>query len=291
MIRIACFCLIAFFSLIEAKVSIFAHYFGQPEFIKYQYLFFKQNLVDEFEFVVFEDSNNPKVSEAIRKECLKYGVKYVQIPRSVFERPKLPIRDKYVTLKSPSFQCALATQYIYDNYVIPSENICLILDNDIFLLSEFNVENYLGEYAFAYPRESRRDGDRSIFYMLPNFVIFNPSIMPEKERLNFNMGSVLGMRTDSGGFSYFYLRDYDHLGAKIVKYYLWNTTTDLKERFSKQCPLMFSSKEWSSHFFLEKDTFLHIRMGSNWSHHPNYGQMKKEISLLFDSLLETVYEP
>ena len=32
----------------EAKVTIFAHYFGQPEFIKYQYSFFKKNMLDEY---------------------------------------------------------------------------------------------------------------------------------------------------------------------------------------------------------------------------------------------------
>lgn len=284
---ILCFFLVSAFSLLEAKVNIFAHYFGQPEFIKYQYLFFKQNLLDEYEFVVFEDSSDPEVSEQIQNECKKYNIKYVHIPDLVFKEPKLPIRDEYVGLGAPSFQCAVATQYIYDNYVIPSENICLILDNDIFLLSPFSIEKYLGASPFSYAREEKRNGDERVFYMLPNFVIFNPSLMPEKERLDFNLGTIQGTRTDSGGYTHFYLLDYAFLGSEIPKYYLFQTSSDLKDRFGVEYPLLFNSEEWAAHYFLRKDAFLHMRMGSNWSQHPNYPEMKRELTSFFERLLST----
>ena len=283
--RIICFLLVAIFSFLEAKVSVFAHYFGQPEFIQYQHLFFKRNLLDDYELVVFEDSNDPDISEQIRNECEKYDIRYVHIPRSVFEEPKLPITDWYIGLGAPSFQCAVATQYIYDHYVVPSKNVCLILDNDIFLLSPFSIETYLGSHAFSYAREDKAGPDHMVYYMLPNFVIFNPSIMPEKERLDFNMGTVRGVHTDSGGYTYFYLLDYASLGKEMSRSYLWATSSNLKDRFGAQCPLVFSSEEWLVHYFLEKDTFLHMRMGSNWSKHPKYFQMKQELSSLFETLL------
>src|ERR1700739_1775215 len=81
----------------EAKVNIFAHYFGQPEFIKYQHLFFKKNMLDEYNFVIFEDSRDPLGSVQISDECKKYGITYVHIPKSVFEYPKLPIISSYVS--------------------------------------------------------------------------------------------------------------------------------------------------------------------------------------------------
>ncbi len=285
MIKIICFFFVLSFSIAESKVSIFAHYFGQPEFIKYQYLFFKQNLLDEYEFIVFEDSSSRAISREIKKECQKYDIKYVHIPRAVFERPKLSIQDWYISLSAPSFQCCVATQYIYDNYVTSSEDTCLILDNDIFLLSPFSIEKHLSDHSFSYVRELKGDPREPVFYMLPNFLIFNPKIMPEKESLDFNMGTILGTNTDSGGYTHFYLRDYASLGSEIPRYYLWNTSSDLKNRFVNQCPLLFSSMEWESHYFIEKETFLHIRMGSNWSKHPNYPRMIQEIRTLFETLL------
>src|SRR5690349_18490856 len=81
----------ALYSMLEAKVNIFAHYFGQPEFVKYQYMFFKKNMLDEYELVVFEDSFDPMISEQIRKECEKYNITYVHIPKSVFEGSKFLI--------------------------------------------------------------------------------------------------------------------------------------------------------------------------------------------------------
>lgn len=286
MIKIACSIFIAAFSLLEAKVSIFSHYFGQPEFVKYQYLFFKQNLLDEYEFVIFEDSNDPEVSKEIRQECEKYGITYVQIPRLVFEEPKLPIKDWYIGLGAPSFQCSVATQYIYDNYVIPSKNICLILDNDIFLLSPFSIEKYLKSSPFSYVREAKYGPGSMVYYMLPNFILFNPLILPEKEKIDFNLGTILGTNTDSGGYTYFYLLDHAPLGKEIPRYYLWETSSDLKNRFGDQYPLLFNSTEWLSHFFLEKDTFLHMRMGSNWSLHPKYSEMRQELDSFFHQLLK-----
>lgn len=285
MIRLLPLFFIATLSLAEAKVSVFAHYFGQPEFVKYQYLFFKHNLLDDYEFVVFEDSNNSDVSEQIRKECEKYDIKYIHIPQSVFEHPKIPIKNSYISLNAPSFQCCVATQYIYDNYVVASPNVCLILDNDIFLISPFSIENHLGSHSFSYVHEIKRHADLSVSYMLPNFIILNPSIMPEKERLDFNMGTILDIPTDSGGYTYYYLLDYAHLGSQIPRYCLHNTPSKIKDHFSAACPLMFHSIEWSSHYFLKPETFLHIRMGSNWSNHPKYSQMTQEIHTLFESLL------
>jgi hypothetical protein len=71
----------------------------------------------------------------------------------------------------------------------------------------------------------------------------------------------------------------------MSKYFLHKTPSDLKSRFSSQYPLIFNSTEWLSHCFLEKDTFLHIRMGSNWSHHLKYPQMREEIDAFFQTLL------
>ncbi len=276
---------IAIISLLEAKVTVCAHYFGQPEFIKYQYLFFKKNLLDEHELIIFEDSNDFKISEQIQKECEKYDIKYVHIPYSVFEKPNLPITDSGINVTSPSFQCSVATQYIYDNYVIPSEDICLILDNDIFLLSPFSIEKHLGTYSFSYVRQEKGQPNQLISYMLPNFVIFNPLMMPEKEQFDFNLGSILGARTDSGGYTYFYLQDYAFLGQEVATYYLCETPSDLKIRFDDRYPLLFHSTEWGSHYFMAQDTFLHLRMGSNWSRHPKYAQMRKELDCFFQELL------
>lgn len=275
-----------FVSAIQAKVSIFAHYFGQPEFIKYQCLFFKKNLLDDHELVVFDDSNSMSTSEQIKNECNKYGVKYIRIPRSVFELPILPVMDSYVGPSSPSFECCLAVQYIYDNYVVPSNDICLLLDNDIFLLSEFSIEKYLGSSAFAYVKES----NGPVNYMLPNFIILNPCKMPEKENLNFNMGKIGGEPTDSGGFTYFYLQKHKELAKTMFRHSFYDNSSPLKTQFINTCHTLFTMTEWKTHYFIDncfsnKETFLHLRMGSNWSAHSAYQIIINEMTFLFDQLL------
>lgn len=270
---------------LDAKVNIFAHYFGQPEFVKYQHTFFQKNLLDDYEFIIFEDSPNPAVSAQIKSECEKYGVAYIHIPRSEFDTPKFLPGSSYVGLHSPSFECAVATQYIYDNYVVSSNDICLILDNDIFLIAPFSIENYIGSNAFAYRIQERANSIASVTYMLPNFIFFNPPFMSEKESLSFNMGTIAGVNTDTGGYTYYYLQDHKSEGKELPIYYLYEESTAFKDRHIEHCPLLFTSQEWSSHSFIENDLFLHLRMGSNWSSHPHYKQIKTEIETLFEALL------
>lgn len=268
-------------SITEAKITIFAHYFGQPEFIKYQYELFKKNILDDYELIVVEDSNDALISEQIRNECEKYNIQYIHIPRSIFETPKLHIMDEYVGIHNPSFECCVAVQHIYDNYVVHSKNICMIIDNDIFLVSPFSVEEYSKSYSFSYIHQQIG----TVNYMLPNFLILDPSRMPQKECLNFNMGNISGYNTDSGGYTHFYLNDHNTFGKVMPVHFLSNTDSLLKEKFKNACPLLFTSKKWGSHYFINKDLFLHLRMGSNWSNSNDYPQMKTETTFLLDQLL------
>ena len=277
------------FNLAEAKVTIFTHYFGQPEFIKYQHAFFKKNLLDDYELIVFDDSNDALVSKEIKNECDKHNIKYIRVPRSVFEYPKLPIISSYVEPASPSFECSISIQYIYDNYVSDSQNICLIMDNDIFLIAPFSVEKHLGQSSFSYIHQSRGtfQSNKIIDYMLPNFLILNPSKMPEKDTLNFNLGTIEGNNTDSGGFTYFYLKKYRDLGQKIFAVHsFYDDTSPLKQKFINVCPILFTMISWGTHYFINDETFLHLRMGSNWSRHHFYQDILNEMSLLFDQLLK-----
>jgi hypothetical protein len=264
-------------NLAEAKVTIFTHYFGQPEFIKYQHAFFKKNLLDDYELIVFDDSNDALVSKEIKNECDKYNIKYIRIPRSVFEYSG-----------DPSIECSIAVQYVYDNYIACSNDICLLIDNDIFLIAPFSIEKYLGLSPFSYHPQSRGiyQSNEIIDYMLPNFLILNPSRMPEKESLDFKLGVIEGNRTDSGGFTHFYLKKYRNLGKIISIHYLYNTASSLKEKFVDECPLLFTAVDWSTHYFIDKETFLHLRMGSNWSKHSAYQSIVSEMTFLFDQLLK-----
>lgn len=114
--------------------------------------------------------------------------------------------------------------------------------------------------------------------------------MIDKDLLNFNMGTILGSNTDSGGYTYFYLNNHNAEGIPIDMFYLYSISSndyDLKYQFNKRCPFLFNSMEWSSHFFVCPDTFLHIRMGSNWSKHPRYADMIAEVNLFFSELLNS----
>jgi len=145
----------------------------------------------------------------------------------------------------------------------------------------------LGTSPFSYVLESNGVVD----YMLPNFLILNPSKMPEKENLNFNFGTIEANRTDSGGFTHFYLKKYRDLGKIIFRHCFYDDVSPLKKKFLNECPVLFTMKEWKTHYFIDndfvdKETFLHLRMGSNWSQNSAYSSVINEMTFLFDQLLQ-----
>ena len=74
-----CLFSIAFFSKasLDAKVLIMTLSYNKPEFIRWQHATFKKFLKDDYEFVVFNDAPNKKLSKKIEAACRKLKIECI----------------------------------------------------------------------------------------------------------------------------------------------------------------------------------------------------------------------
>ena len=111
-----------FYESSEAKVLIITHAYNRPDFIEIQAKTFKKFLLDDYEFVVFNDSPNPIMHEAIRATCKKWGVMCVPIPQDIHTMPYLP-REEGDDLTRPNIRHVNCIQYSLDTLGFNHEGI------------------------------------------------------------------------------------------------------------------------------------------------------------------------
>ena len=58
------------------KTSVITVAFNQPEFIEYQYNLLKKFFKNDFEFFVYNNSIDEKISNDIKNKCDKNKIKY-----------------------------------------------------------------------------------------------------------------------------------------------------------------------------------------------------------------------
>ena len=95
---------------IFSKVLIFTYAYNRPEFIKYQYLTFKKFMLDEYEFVVFNDARDNEMRKKIEHECKNFGLECVRIPQEIHSKPYLK-RWPGETYDNACVRCANVIQY------------------------------------------------------------------------------------------------------------------------------------------------------------------------------------
>ena len=80
---------LVFLCSVEAKVLIFTYAYNRPEFIETQYKTFKKFLLDEYEYVVFNDAIEPVLKKKIELMCEKLQIRCILIPQEIHDRPYL----------------------------------------------------------------------------------------------------------------------------------------------------------------------------------------------------------
>lgn len=256
------FAVLTFFvSIAHPKVTIYAHYFSNPEFIEFQDEGFKKFLEDEYEYIIYDDSSKPEVSDAIFSECVKRGIKYIKIPKWVFTKPYLPC-PPHGGLTNPSVQCANVLQYVYETYIKNSSGLNMLIDNDMFLINPLHIEKYMEGYSLAGQPQRRMNENTIIDYLLPALLIFNVDTMPNKDDFNVNLGFIDDINTDTGGFIHYYLKNNPYLKLRNINWHYPSSGVE-------DPAFRFVDKTWNMHFLLDKK-FLHFVAGSNWNNKEYY---------------------
>ena len=223
-------------------IHIFTSVVNRPDFVILQDTLFKKFLKNEYTFHVVDDSVDPSITEQFEIACSLKELEYYRKPQT--NKPM-----------NPAQACAHTVQWTYDNLICKnhSGDIVFFLDSDMFLIDEFDIEEYMSDAIIAGLPQVRGH----VTYMWNGIMFFNmPKI--ENKNIDFSDGVVDGEMTDVGGHTYWYFK---------------NTGVIMKE----------SDVDYPTHYYdidLQKDAggynmelhldgnFLHYRAATNW--HSNW---------------------
>lgn len=298
------FCIVMLFLLagnssLYAKVLIITHNYNAPEFIPCQAQLFKHFLLDEFEYVVFNDAPDETIARTIEAACKQNHVRCIRIPQEIHTRPYLH-REPSEPLHRPDVRHANAFQYSLDVLGFDHDDIVFIIDSDMFLIRPFSIKKYMENVDIAGEAPRFCWGSAPVRYVWTGLCLFNMPRLPDKRTICVNSGFIYGQRVDSGGYLHYYLEKHPEVIIKSMPGFApgWaffcphrgtinhpNYYVPQEEQLRSLRQQGFSEKEIT--FFQKKpDTielhfdkhFIHYVGGSNYDNLPaHYNQNKMKL--------------
>ncbi|MCL5875971.1 MAG: hypothetical protein M1114_05870 [Candidatus Dependentiae bacterium] len=275
-----------FTTFIQAKVLIFTYAYNRPEFIEYQHLTFKKFMLDEYEFVVFNDARDHEMANKIENMCKKYDLSCIRIPQEIHNRPYLQ-RWPGEDYNHPTIRNVNVVQYSLNEYGFDHPGIVALLDSDMFLIKEFSFEEYMKEHQLAGLPQSKSHAGKQVEYLWIGLVFLDMPNLPDNRTLDFNCGRVGEVPVDAGGQTYHYITNHPQIAVQRMNVSYIPDKSHYNEScwFARQL-FDLGYKEIQAEFLLNS-TFFHYRGGSNWDLQPANFHVKKwsTVKHIMDRLL------
>lgn len=238
------------------KISVIVVAFNMPDFIQPQFDLLNKYLLNDFDLFVYNNSNNELVSNRIKEVCDNIGINCISIPQYIFER------------NDPSYRAGKSLDYAINHNITTYNDYShmMLLDSDMFLVSDFDINEYLDNYDLMGIHQERGH----VFYYTNQLVFANLSnlINFEKE-VKFLPGVIDGQSTDCGGYLFNYINKYNikHKGitdnkhsGEINHLNIENVDNNFIEYFKNEINIL-DGNSFAEYF---GGKFLHFRAGSNW---------------------------
>lgn len=229
------------------KTRIFTLVFNRPDLLQQQIDSFKKNLKSEYQFNVVYDTRDNEYLKDFTKICDKNEVNF-------YHHVSQPG-------KTASFYGSDTFRWTYENIILndPEESIILVLDHDMFLIDEFDVNEFMNGYDIATPTQTREH----IKYPWQGLFFFRRSILAPK-KWNFHPVIIDGISCDAGGGLHSLYED-DSINPRHI-------AVEYPDEYEG-----INLKEYDDGFgfeLFENATFLHARNSCHW--HNGYDITNKE---------------
>ena len=246
-------------------IHIFTSVVNRPDFVELQNKLFEKFLKNSYEFHIIDDSIIKSIENQFQNVCFDNGLKYYKKP------PRTNIMN-------PAQACADTVQWTYDTIIRENHNedIVLFLDSDMFLIDEFDIEEYMRDVIISGLPQVRGH----ITYMWNGIMFFNmPKVMEIDSDIDFSDGQVNGEMTDVGGNTYYYFRKNKiNMKETDVQYPTHYNDIDLqKDAGGYNMELHLDGK------------FLHYRAATNW--HSNWRSSDDPLigkTQIFKQIIESI---
>lgn len=195
----------------SAKVLIITHQCHKPEFIELQYKTFKKFLSDEYEYVVFNDASDNRLSKEIDSICLDYGIRSIKVPQELHSSVYAPV-PKYNPQTHVAVRHSVVIEYSLKKLAFDHDDIILMIDSDMLLVRPLNIKEYMKSIDIAALIRPMF----GINFIWPGLVFLNIPNLPDRENLSFNILCMNNFELDTGAATYFYLRDHPEINFKKI---------------------------------------------------------------------------
>jgi hypothetical protein len=249
---------------------------SNPEFIELQLFSFKKHLQEDFEFIIFNNEAFAKVqkkSKEVTDLCRSLSIRIIepqkdQIIEAAYVKNREPvfnISGRY-TRSDVGFNYAL--QWAWEKVISKEQGPICFLHSDVFLMEPVKLTDYLQEYTLCFYTRNAEDG--TIPQIWEAFFLANMSKMPNPETIVWFPSFVEGQWTDTGGPTYYWLRDHPD-----TKRFSIPTVVDLFDDLD----LDFHPSRYQIFGLPDGKKVLHYFSGSRWcTDWPHYWNFSKEKS-------------
>lgn len=231
----------------EDKVKIYTWADKAPDFIYKQYETIKKFVKDnDFEFIVF---NNTPITAFDRRKQIKKICKELKIKC-------LDVRFRSF-ISGASYITGWGISWAFHRFFRWQKNtIQVVFDSDMFFIKDFNFNKYIGDNDICAIHQRREH----IEHLWNGIVIMRSAKLPDKNHLDFRLGTVEGVRTDTGGKTYYWLQRNPNLK---IKYMMHTGHLDVSKSAMLPEKVRENYKPEYKFQFIEH-AILHYRAGSNW---------------------------
>lgn len=203
--------LLLLFSIhIHAKVLIITHAYNKPEFIEWQTRCFKKFLLDDYEFVVFNDAPPGPMHDSIVAMCAQLHLQCIPIPQEIHNHPQEEIYWETDPAATGTKRHTDGIQYSFDLIGYNHPGPVILIDSDLFIIKPFSAEKSLEHFDIvSLVRAPLISNPRAapIMHLWPGFSLLAMDRLPNKQTLDYKCGNINGHIVDTGGYTYHYLKN------------------------------------------------------------------------------------
>ena len=277
-------------------IYIYTVCYNTPKFVSYQYKLFKRHLKDDFKYIVY---NNTKTDRVITDKninnhnilvniCNNLGISNYEVPSNLFNGQPNDASNRV------GIAVDFATEDMLNRF--DNNNIFMLIDNDAFLISPINIEEFMSGTKLSGRHQYRMNnqGER-VNYVTNQLLMYKPSLFSREEiqYLSLKPGKFNGAATDCGGNIDNIFRNVKDIGFKNWNNFLFSKDGNdvqigggdvctqqhynenysqyldniVNEYISKDNAILGRKFPFCEIFVYDQDSslqFLHLRSGTNW---------------------------
>jgi hypothetical protein len=262
------------------KTAFVSTYYNNAHFIELQSKCLYKNILDSYDFIVLDDSEddtkslltNKNSNQEIIEECEKHGARHIRVPQSIhaYERDGGYVPNHNASTNHPTERHQAVLRWLFKNYKslgLNNYEYLALTDADVFIKKPLKMEDYM-EYDIVgtgrtqtidlplgkfpdnmFSSKVKTLNGKTIYFFTFFIMFFN--LKTVKNLSEIDVGSFPA--TDTGSQSHFFIQE--------NKQYTFHF---LSERHDSDVRIDVASK--NSSFDADSAELLHYRAGSNWSY-------------------------